>query len=141
MVSVNDTLNERSELHGGFTYRQRAEVSQALKEVMSKAPGWAALDATMKEGLEMIAHKIARITAGNPTHADNWHDIAGYAVLVEKEVLGSPVDSQPTPPTPVAPAAPVRVTPQAPIPAAPPVPPVPVVPPSVVVPSAPIKTN
>ena len=34
----------------------------------------------------MIASKIARIVNGDPDYADNWHDIAGYARLVEKEL-------------------------------------------------------
>ena len=34
----------------------------------------------------MIVHKIARILAGDPNHADHWHDIAGYAILVEERI-------------------------------------------------------
>jgi len=34
----------------------------------------------------MIAHKIARIINGDPNHLDSWHDIAGYATLVEQEL-------------------------------------------------------
>ncbi|WP_257617167.1 hypothetical protein [Campylobacter pinnipediorum] len=34
----------------------------------------------------MIAHKIARILAGNPNYKDHWDDIAGYATLVSKEL-------------------------------------------------------
>jgi hypothetical protein len=35
----------------------------------------------------MIQHKIARILNGDPTYTDNWHDIAGYATLVEQHLL------------------------------------------------------
>ena len=35
-----------------------------------------------KEALDMIAHKIGRICAGNPNFKDHWADIAGYAQLV-----------------------------------------------------------
>lgn len=31
----------------------------------------------------MILHKIARIMNGDPDHIDHWHDIAGYATLIE----------------------------------------------------------
>ena len=31
----------------------------------------------------MIFHKIGRIVNGDPNYADSWHDIAGYAKLVE----------------------------------------------------------
>jgi hypothetical protein len=33
------------------------------------------------ESLEMIAHKIGRILAGNENFHDHWDDIAGYAKL------------------------------------------------------------
>jgi hypothetical protein len=36
--------------------------------------------------LEMIAHKIGRVLAGDPNHADHWDDIAGYARLVARRV-------------------------------------------------------
>lgn len=38
--------------------------------------------------LEMIAHKIARILNGDPNYADNWHDIAGYATLIDLQLQG-----------------------------------------------------
>jgi hypothetical protein len=38
----------------------------------------------MKESVDMICHKIARIVnGGQPQEIDHWHDIAGYAKLVE----------------------------------------------------------
>lgn len=37
---------------------------------------------------EMIAHKIARILNGDPNYADNWHDIAGYATLIDLQLQG-----------------------------------------------------
>jgi hypothetical protein len=37
-----------------------------------------------REALDMILHKIARIVNGNPNETDHWHDIAGYATLVEQ---------------------------------------------------------
>ena len=36
----------------------------------------------------MILHKIGRILNGDPNYADSWHDIAGYAKLVEDELSG-----------------------------------------------------
>ncbi len=33
----------------------------------------------------MICLKISRIVTGDPEHPDNWHDIAGYATLAERE--------------------------------------------------------
>ena len=36
----------------------------------------------------MIQHKIARILNGDLRYADSWHDIAGYATLVDKRLNG-----------------------------------------------------
>ena len=35
----------------------------------------------------MITNKMARIVNGDPNYIDNWHDIAGYATLVEQELI------------------------------------------------------
>lgn len=34
----------------------------------------------------MIFQKISRIVNGDPDYADNWHDIQGYARLVEERL-------------------------------------------------------
>jgi hypothetical protein len=34
----------------------------------------------------MITHKISRILNGDPNYDDSWRDIAGYAMLVVKEL-------------------------------------------------------
>jgi hypothetical protein len=49
---------------------------------MRCAPGWAKLPAEMKEALDMIQHKAARILTGDPRHLDHWVDIGGYAARV-----------------------------------------------------------
>jgi hypothetical protein len=36
----------------------------------------------------MICHKLGRIAAGDIDYADSWHDIAGYAKLVEDRLNG-----------------------------------------------------
>jgi UDP-N-acetylmuramoylalanine-D-glutamate ligase len=38
------------------------------------------------EALDQISGKIARILTGNSNHIDHWHDIAGYATLVELQL-------------------------------------------------------
>ena len=38
------------------------------------------------QALDLIATKLARIITGDPDYSDNWHDIAGYATLVEQEI-------------------------------------------------------
>lgn len=36
--------------------------------------------------MTVIADKIARILSGDPNYADSWHDIGGYAKLVENYI-------------------------------------------------------
>jgi hypothetical protein len=50
---------------------------------MHTAPNWESLPIDMKQALDVIADKIARILVGDPNYLDNWHDIQGYAKLVE----------------------------------------------------------
>jgi hypothetical protein len=80
-MSVNETLKERGSRYGEF--KDHAKLSQKLKEVMIGHGIWENLDHHQKEALEMIQHKIARILNGDPNYKDNWHDIQGYAKLVE----------------------------------------------------------
>lgn len=41
------------------------------------------LAADQAEALEVIASKISRMLTGDPQYRDNWHDIVGYAKLVD----------------------------------------------------------
>ena len=84
--SVDATLTERGNRYGKF--KDHAELSQKLKEAMYCTDGWEYLSADMREALEMIQHKVARILNGDPTYADSWHDIAGYAKLVDDRLSG-----------------------------------------------------
>ncbi len=85
VTSVEATLAERGRIHGEFT--THAVIAQALKAAMHASPFWAGLADDSKEALEMIAHKLARILNGGETCSDSYHDIAGYAVLVERRLL------------------------------------------------------
>ena len=80
-MSVQQTLDERQATHGDFADHARA--TQMLKTVIQNQPGWKNLNAMQRESLDMIAHKMGRILAGNPSYADHWHDIQGYAKLIE----------------------------------------------------------
>ena len=82
-MSVAKTLKQRQKTHGSFT--DHARVSQGLKSVLQAEDSYKSLDNCQKEALDMIMHKVARILSGNPSFADHWHDIAGYATLVEKQ--------------------------------------------------------
>ena len=98
MAEISEMLAERKSQHGDFN--DHARISQELKDVMRKELGWATLTPVQKEGLEMIQHKIARVLAGNPDHADHWTDIEGYARITRERL---PERDTPTKPVPVSP--------------------------------------
>ena len=93
--TVEDTLKERAATHG--KYPDHAQCSQELKDVVRKFQmSWSRLTHCQREALDMIVHKIGRVIAGNADHADHWHDIAGYATLVEQEIKKGNVRITPT---------------------------------------------
>lgn len=81
---ISATLTERGKVYGSFP--EKARIIQGIKACMKDSPNWEELPDDMKESLEVIASKIGRILVGDASHADNWHDIAGYATLVEQEL-------------------------------------------------------
>lgn len=84
MSNVTATLEERGSRYGAF--HSHAKITQDLKQVMYDTGKFDKLSASQRESLEMIMHKVGRILNGDPNYADSWHDIAGYATLVEKEL-------------------------------------------------------
>ena len=88
-MDTTELLNERGKTHGD--YGHHANITQNIKTVMANcwAPWngadrvhcWHKLRNDQKESLDMIAHKIGRILAGDPDFRDHWDDIAGYAKL------------------------------------------------------------
>lgn len=81
-MNIEDTLAERESTYGDFS--KHAEITQNIKRAMVNSPNWEDLPDSMKESLEMVAHKIGRILNGDPTFHDSWHDIIGYVKLIEK---------------------------------------------------------
>ena len=84
MTDVQSTLDERGARYGDFS--DHAFIAQALQDVMRGAPGWNRCDAVKRQALTVIADKIARVLSGDPNYADNWHDMRGYARLVEERL-------------------------------------------------------
>lgn len=80
---MEETLSQREQVHGDFALN--AEISRALKNVIWTY-GSHKLAPVQAEALEVIMAKTARILAGDPNFPDHWHDIAGYATLVEKSL-------------------------------------------------------
>ena len=73
------------------TLRHVLGAGRHLQNFMRQSPNWDSLDPDMAEALDMIQHKIARILNGDLRYADSWHDIAGYATLVDKGLNGEQV--------------------------------------------------
>jgi hypothetical protein len=101
MSDVEAVLQERGNRYGPFS--GNATIAQQIKNVMRNQKGWERLCVSKKEALEMIAHKVARILNGDPTYADNWVDIAGYAKLVADQLdevkvapVANPLGGHPT---------------------------------------------
>lgn len=84
MVELTETLKARGGTHGNFS--DNARIAQAIKEIMRESPNWYAFPDWLKEGLDLIALKQARILSGDWQHEDNYHDGAGYFKLLEDRV-------------------------------------------------------
>jgi hypothetical protein len=87
-TDISAILAEREKTHGN--YEIHAAITQDLKRVMRNhvCDLDRRLDDDMQESLDMIAHKIGRIIAGNAAEPDHWRDIAGYAQLVANRLEG-----------------------------------------------------
>lgn len=86
-MSIDDTLKERGKVYGEF--RDYALIAGTLNRVIQNRIDDSnndSLEWIHIEALKMIVSKISRIISGDPNHVDNWHDIAGYATLVENEI-------------------------------------------------------
>lgn len=99
MTAVDATLAQRATTYGPFS--EVARVSQAIQDAIASGPAYAHMDPDAREALQLIASKIARLTCGDPRHVDSWHDIGGYARLVEVR-LTAPVVGAPVPPAETA---------------------------------------
>lgn len=81
MTTIDDTLAERGARYGDFT--DHARVAQRLQFNLRDKTNWARLSDVQRQALTVICDKLARIVTGDPNYHDNWHDIQGYAKLVE----------------------------------------------------------
>ena len=84
MKDVTETLGLRENRYGEF--RNVSATSQWLKDIMRSGASWKGMEPFMQESLDLIANKLARIVNGDPFYDDSWHDIGGYAKLVEIEI-------------------------------------------------------
>lgn len=80
-MTIESTLAERGERYGSFEHH--ACIAQDLQDVMRSQKGWELMKPDQKQALTVIADKVARMLNGDPAYRDNWHDIVGYAKLVD----------------------------------------------------------
>lgn len=81
MSDIEKTLKERGDRYGSFF--DHAMIAQNLQDTMRMCEGWEMLAPDQKQALTVISDKIARMLNGQPDYRDNWHDIVGYAKLVD----------------------------------------------------------
>jgi hypothetical protein len=82
---VDATLGEREKNYGDFSDNARS--AQMLKGVLHLSAKWHAAPDYVKEATDLIMSKLARAFSGDPLHIDTWHDIQGYAKLVEQRII------------------------------------------------------
>ena len=81
---IDDILKERNERYGHFG--SEACIAQAIKAMINAHI--TSNNDVVREALDHIATKLARIANGDPHYCDNWRDIIGYCTLVLRELEG-----------------------------------------------------
>lgn len=81
-MTVEETLNQRKNVHGNYAHS--AGIKDKVLEEFSKTDNWKKLGAEGRQTVRMITEKLGRIMYGDCFFPDHWHDIAGYATLMEK---------------------------------------------------------
>lgn len=85
-MSIQNTLQQRGARYGEF--KDVAQLSNDLMRLLQATPNYnQSLSDSQHFALVMMTNKMARIVNGDPNYIDNWHDIAGYATLVEQELI------------------------------------------------------
>ena len=84
-MNITDTLSDREKKYGSFA--ANAHIAQGLQSIARSTGCWYNLPEDQREAIEMIFHKIARQINGAKDYPDNFHDIAGYAMRAEQEIL------------------------------------------------------
>jgi hypothetical protein len=83
-MTIKKVLDDREKRYG--QYQVVSKISQELKYIMQYSPNYATMPDYMKESLDLIANKLARILNGDSLYDDSWRDISGYCTLVLMEI-------------------------------------------------------
>lgn len=84
---IEETLGKRSPVYG--PYGGQIMVRNKLMKIMTDSYyelHGVPMDDRSEQYLWDIVNKLSRIAA-SPDHLDSWHDIQGYAKLIEKDIL------------------------------------------------------
>lgn len=95
MADVETTLSERGARYGDFT--DHARVTVALIDVLrtDRKSNYNMAPPAQRLAADVILNKLARAFTGDVWYDDNWHDIQGYAKLVEDRCHLRLADEQP----------------------------------------------
>ena len=83
-MSIHDTLDQREKSYG--SYPENCRLTQEMKDIVRAHPRWVTMSPDKKQSIEMILYKISRIITGDHGHKDSWHDIGGFALLIEQDL-------------------------------------------------------
>jgi hypothetical protein len=94
MIDIDLTLEARGKTYGDFGMGTGTEaiILQALLNNHEFTHG-CNMHINHVIWLTKIITKLVRLSI-TPTHTDSWHDIAGYATLVEKELTKGDADAK-----------------------------------------------
>jgi len=83
--NVDDTLKQRGSIYGNYgdVCGARVEIMSVLKNHHNNVNGTEMPD-HIAMGFSDVVLKLVR-AAGKPEYSDSWHDLAGYATLMERE--------------------------------------------------------
>lgn len=104
-MNVNEILDQRGATHGDYELQsfyaqnlkmpvQQHRAKQMQRQQQQGVQSSSDMSYGQYEALEMIAHKMGRILAGNPNFQDHWDDIAGYATLVSRQIAKKEAQAQ-----------------------------------------------
>lgn len=88
-MSIEDTLAQRGSVYGEFKYQREcvSVIVAAMNNCFKDNNGGISAGCEQLAEWHYLAIKLARI-AVNPDHTDSYHDLAGYATLMERERMG-----------------------------------------------------
>lgn len=82
--AIEETLKTRGNVHGDFV--SSAVFKDAVGKIIRMTPNYDRMDAACHQAMFMIVEKMGRILYGDPIFADHWHDISGYAKLIDNAI-------------------------------------------------------